>query len=115
LENFPADPSTIWPSAFLSCFWPAPAHMTGLLTGYYIACEALYFSYIDNYFEAYYKKGNMALSLIRKPLLYLSYLFIGNNLLCQAFRTNIRVYNYAFAFMLVKYKKDTQIDFFCGI
>jgi hypothetical protein len=89
--------------------------MTSPLTGYYIAYRALYFSYIDNRFEACYKKGNMALSLIRKPPPYLSYLFTGNNLLCQAFRTNIRAYNYAFAFILVKYKKNTQIDFSCRI
>jgi hypothetical protein len=66
---------------------------------------------MDNCFEAYYKKGNIILLLIRKPPPYLSYLFIGNDLLCRAFRANIRAYNYAFAFILVKYKKNTWIDF----
>ncbi|PMD49624.1 uncharacterized protein K444DRAFT_548861 [Hyaloscypha bicolor E] len=61
---------------------------------------------MDDHFEAYYKKGNIVLPLIRKPPLYLSYLFMGNNSLYRAFRTNIRVYNYTFAFILVKYKKD---------
>ncbi|PMD51348.1 uncharacterized protein K444DRAFT_707596 [Hyaloscypha bicolor E] len=85
--------------------------MTGPLTGYYIACGALYFGYIDDCFEAYYKKGNVIFPLIHKPLLYLSYLFTGNNLLYRAFRTNIRIYNYTFAFILISYKKDTWIDF----
>ncbi|PMD52173.1 uncharacterized protein K444DRAFT_545702, partial [Hyaloscypha bicolor E] len=62
-------------------------------------------------FEACYKKDNVIFPLIRKPPLYLSYLFIGNNPLYRAFRANIRVYNYIFAFILVKYKKDIQIDF----
>jgi hypothetical protein len=53
----------------------------------------------------------VALPLIRKPPLYLSYLFTGNNPLCRAFRTNIRVYNCTFAFILISYKKDTRIDF----
>ncbi|PMD62782.1 uncharacterized protein K444DRAFT_525075 [Hyaloscypha bicolor E] len=66
---------------------------------------------MDNCFEAYYKKGNIILPLIRKPPLYLSYLFIGNNPLYQAFRANIRIYNYTFAFILVKYKKDIRINF----
>jgi hypothetical protein len=78
---------------------------------YYIACKALYFSYMDNCFKAYYKKGNMVLPLIRKPSLYLSYLFISNDLLYRAFRINIRAYNYAFAFILISYKKNTRINF----
>ena len=85
--------------------------MTSPLTGHYIACGALYFSYMNNYFKAYYKKGNMVLPLIRKPPLYLSYLFTGNNPLYRAFRTNIRAYNYAFAFILISYKKNTRINF----
>ncbi|PMD64265.1 uncharacterized protein K444DRAFT_521416 [Hyaloscypha bicolor E] len=80
--------------------------MTGLLTNYYIAYKAFYFGYINNYFKAYYKKDNIILPLIRKPSLYLSYLFTGNNLLYRIFRVNIRIYNYTFAFILVKYKKD---------
>ncbi|PMD51093.1 uncharacterized protein K444DRAFT_544941 [Hyaloscypha bicolor E] len=70
---------------------------------------------MNNCFEAYYKKGNIALPLIRKPPPYLSYLFMGNNPFCQAFRTNIRVYNYAFAFILISYKKDARINFFYRI
>jgi hypothetical protein len=89
--------------------------MTSLLTGYYIACGALYFGYTDDYFEACYKKGDIILSLIRKPPPYLSYLFTGNDLLYRAFRTNIRAYNYAFAFTLISYKKDTRINFSHGI
>jgi hypothetical protein len=85
--------------------------MTGLLTSYYIAYRALYFGYTDNYFKAYYKKGNIILPLIYKPPLYLSYLFIGNNPLYRAFRINIRVYNYTFAFILISYKKNTRINF----
>jgi hypothetical protein len=85
--------------------------MTSLLTAYYIACKALYFGYINNYFKAYYKKSNIVFPLIYKPLLYLSYLFIGNNPLYRAFRTNIRIYNYTFAFILISYKKNTRIDF----
>jgi hypothetical protein len=53
----------------------------------------------------------MALPLIRKPPPYLSYLFTGNDLLCRAFRTNIRAYNYAFAFMSISYKKNIRINF----
>jgi hypothetical protein len=89
--------------------------MTGLLTGYCIACGALHFGHINDRFEACYKKGNMALPLIRKPLLYLSYLFTGNDPLCRAFRTNIRAYNCTFAFTSISYKKDTRIDFSCRI
>ncbi|PMD52379.1 uncharacterized protein K444DRAFT_706436 [Hyaloscypha bicolor E] len=106
LEDPPINLPIIWPPGFLLYFRPAPIYITGLLTGYYIACGALYFSYINNCFKAYYKKGNIILPLIRKPSLYLSYLFISNNLLYRAFRVNIRVYNYTFAFILVKYKKD---------
>ncbi|PMD53496.1 uncharacterized protein K444DRAFT_541311, partial [Hyaloscypha bicolor E] len=62
-------------------------------------------------FEAYYKKSNIILPLIRKFSLYLSYFFISNNLLYRAFRINIRVYNYTFAFILISYKKDTRINF----
>jgi hypothetical protein len=111
MEDSPADLPPIRPPAFLSRFRPAPAHMTGLLIAHYIACKALYFGYTDNCFKACYKKGNMALPLIHKPPPYLSYLFTGNNLLYRAFRTNIRAYNYAFAFILISYKKDMQIDF----
>jgi hypothetical protein len=57
----------------------------------------------------------VALPLIRKPPLYLSYLFTGDNPLCRAFRTNIRAYNCIFAFMSISYKKDTRIDFSRGI
>ena len=85
--------------------------MTGPLTGRYIAYRALYFSYINNCFKTYYKKGNVVLPLIRKPPLYLSYLFTGNNPLYRAFRANIRAYNYTFAFMLISYKKDARINF----
>ncbi|PMD49994.1 uncharacterized protein K444DRAFT_711266 [Hyaloscypha bicolor E] len=115
MEDPPADLPTIWPPAFLSRFRPAPVHTTGPLTGYYIACGALYFGYTDDCFEAYCKKGDVILPLIRKPPLYLSYLFTGNNPLCRAFRTNIRAYNYAFAFTSISYKKDTRIDFSCRI
>jgi hypothetical protein len=111
LEDPPIDLPPIRPPAFLSRFRPAPVYTTGPLTGYYTACGAFYFGYIDGCFEACYKKGNIVLPLIYKPLLYLSYLFTGNNPLYRAFRTNIRVYNYTFAFILVKYKKDIQIDF----
>ncbi|PMD62032.1 uncharacterized protein K444DRAFT_525768, partial [Hyaloscypha bicolor E] len=62
-------------------------------------------------FKAYYKKGNIVFPLIRKPPLYLSYLFIGNNLLYRAFRINIQIYNYTFAFILISYKKNTRINF----
>jgi hypothetical protein len=81
----------------------------------YIACKALYFGYINNYFKAYYKKSNMVFSLICKPSPYLSYLFTGNNPLYRAFRTNIRAYNYIFTFILISYKKNTRINFFYGI
>jgi hypothetical protein len=111
VENPSANLSPIWPPAFLSRFWLASVYMTGLLMAYYIACKAFYFGYINNYFEAYYKKGNVALPLIRKPPLYLSYLFTGNDLLYRAFRTNIRAYNYAFAFILISYKKNMRINF----
>ena len=111
MEDPPADLPPIWPPAFLSRFRPAPAHTTGPLTGCYIACEALYFGYTDDRFEACYKKGDVALPLIRKPSPYLSYLFIGNDPLYRAFRTNIRAYNCAFAFTLISYKKDTRINF----
>jgi hypothetical protein len=70
---------------------------------------------MNDRFKAYYKKGNVILPLIRKPPLYLSYLFIGNNPLCRAFRANIRAYNYTFAFILISYKKNTRIDFFYRI
>ncbi|PMD61206.1 uncharacterized protein K444DRAFT_526429, partial [Hyaloscypha bicolor E] len=62
-------------------------------------------------FKAYYKKGNIILPLIHKPSLYLSYLFISNNPLYRAFRINIRIYNYTFAFILISYKKDARINF----
>ncbi|PMD51130.1 uncharacterized protein K444DRAFT_546301, partial [Hyaloscypha bicolor E] len=57
-------------------------------------------------FKACYKKSNIILPLIRKSSLYLFYFFIGNNLFYRAFRTNIRIYNYTFVFILVKYKKN---------
>jgi hypothetical protein len=57
----------------------------------------------------------MVLPLIRKPPLYLSYLFTGDDPLCRAFRMNIRVYNCTFAFILISYKKDIWIDFSYGI
>jgi hypothetical protein len=111
LEDPPTDPPPIRPPAFLSRFRPAPIHITGPLTGYYIACRALHFGYTDSHFKACYKKGNIVLFLICKPPLYLSYLFTGNNPLYRAFRTNIRTYNYTFAFILISYKKNTRIDF----
>ncbi|PMD53189.1 uncharacterized protein K444DRAFT_542034, partial [Hyaloscypha bicolor E] len=62
-------------------------------------------------FKAYYKKSNIILPLIYKPSLYFSYLFISNNSLYRAFRTNIRIYNYTFAFILISYKKNARINF----
>ena len=106
VEDPPADLPTIRPPAFLSRFRPAPVYITSPLTDYYITYGALYFSYINNYFKAYYKKGNIILPLIYKPLLYFSYLFTGNNPLYRAFQANIQIYNYTFTFILVKYKKD---------
>jgi hypothetical protein len=115
LEDPPADPPPIRPPAFLSRFRPAPVYTTGPLTGYCTACGALHFGHTDGRFEACCKKGNVVLPLIRKPPLYLSYLFTGDDPLCRAFRTNIRAYNCAFAFTSVKYKKDIRIDFSRGI
>jgi hypothetical protein len=115
MEDPPADLPLIRPPGFLSRFRPAPAHTTSPLTGRYTACGALHFGRTDDRFEACCKKGDVTLPLIRKPPLYLSYLFTGNDPLCRAFRTNIRAYNCAFTFTLVKYKKDTRIDFSRGI
>ncbi|PMD18326.1 hypothetical protein NA56DRAFT_577463, partial [Hyaloscypha hepaticicola] len=80
-----------------------------------MACGALHFSLSDSLFEPCYKKGDIVLSPIREPPLYLYYLFTGNDPLYRAFQTNIRVYNCAFAFTLIGYKKDMRIDFSCGI
>ena len=111
----PADPPVIRPPGFLSRFRPAPPHTIGLLTGRCTACGALYFSSTDGLFEPCYKKGDVTLPRIREPPPYLSYLFMGDDPLCRGFQTNIRAYNCAFAFTSISYKKDTRIDFSCGI
>jgi hypothetical protein len=81
----PANPPVIRPPGFLSRFRPAPPHTIGLLTSRYTICGALYFSPTDGLFEPCYKKGDVILPQIREPPLYLSYLFIGDDLLCRGF------------------------------
>ena len=61
------------------------------------------------------KKGDVVLLLIREPPLYLKYLLTGDDPIYYNFCKNIYVYNCAFTFTSISYKKDTQINFLGGI
>ena len=55
------------------------------------------------------------LLLICKPFLYFYILLTSNNLYYQSFQTSFYIYNYAFVFIFISYKKDIYINFLTRI
>jgi hypothetical protein len=114
-EDPPVDPPIVRPFGFLSRLRPALPHTLGPLAARCTACSALYFRSADGLFVPCCKKGDVVLPSIREPPPYLKYLLTGDDPLCRSFRTNLRVYNCAFAFTSVSYKKDTRVSSLAGI